>query len=82
MVISKEEYENLKEYYDFQRKKQYNREQLMYVCGHIMNIEQDEADNNQFFDEMWSQFEEKDYQDPPTQWIPRELKWRIEGEGQ
>ena len=82
MVISKEEYKNLKEYYDFQRKKQYNREQLMYVCGHIMNIEQDEADNNQFFDEMWSQFEEKDYQDPPTQWIPRELKWRKEGEGQ
>jgi len=80
MVISKEEYNRLKEYYDFQRKKQYNREQLMYVCGHIMNIEQDEADNNHFFDEMWLKFEEKDYQDPPAQWIPREKKWRIEGE--
>ena len=53
MVISKQEYERLKEYYDFQRKKQYNREQLMYVCGHIMGIDQDDASDNDFFDEMW-----------------------------
>ena len=59
MVISKQEYERLKEYYDFQRKKQYNREQLMYVCGHIMGIDQDDAGDNDFFDEMWSKFEEK-----------------------
>ena len=80
MVISKEDYERLKEYYDFQRKKQYNREQLMYVCGHIMGIDQDDAGNNDFFDEMWSKFEEKDYKDPPSVWIPRDKKWRIEGE--
>ena len=28
VMISLEEYEKLKEYYDFQRKKEYNREQL------------------------------------------------------
>jgi len=28
MAIDPKEYENLKEYYDFQRKKEYNREQL------------------------------------------------------
>ena len=50
MVISKKDYERLKEYYDFQRKKQYNREQLMYVCGHIMGIDQDDASDNDFFD--------------------------------
>jgi hypothetical protein len=69
MVISKQEYKRLKEYYDFQRKKQYNREQLMYEAG-----------DNDFFDEMWSKFEEKDYKDPPSVWIPRDKKWRIEGE--
>ena len=35
MMILKEEYEKLKPYYDFQRKKEYNREQLMFACSHV-----------------------------------------------
>ena len=27
------------------------------------------------------ELEEKDYQDPPSHWIPKDKKWRIEGEG-
>ncbi len=75
MMISKEEYSNLKPYYDFQRKREYNKEQLQYACSHVTGV-----DNDKFFDQMWIQFEEKDYQDPPVSWIPKNKKWRIEGE--
>ena len=46
-MIEKEDYERLKEYYDFQRKKQYNKEQIMYVCGHVAGEE-----TNKIFDLM------------------------------
>ena len=75
-MISKNEYNKLKAYYDIQRKKEYNREQLKYACSHVAGVDEDS-----FFNTMWAQFEEKDYQDPPSHWIPKDKKWRIEGEG-
>ena len=74
MTIPIDEYNNLKENYDIQRKKEYNKEQLMYVCGHVAGEEP-----NKLFDLMWSEFEEKDYQEPPKHWIPKDPKWRIRG---
>ena len=56
MSVSPEEYENLKAYYDFQRKKEYNKEQLMLACSHVAG-----EDTGSFFDLRWSQFDEKDY---------------------
>ena len=29
---------------------------------------------------MWVQFEEKDYQEAPKDWVPKNPQWRIEGE--
>ena len=75
MSISKEEYNRLKPYWDFQRKKEYNKDQLMYVCKHIAGI-----DENTFFDEMWIRLEEENYIEPPEHWIPKDEKFRIEGE--
>ena len=46
----------------------------MYVCGHVAGEEP-----NKLFDLMWSEFEEKDYQEPPKHWIPKDPKWRIRG---
>ncbi len=76
MSVSPEEYENLKAYYDFQRKKEYNKEQLMLACSHVAG-----EDTNSFFDLMWVQFEEKDYQEVPKDWVPKNPQWQIEGEG-
>tara|TARA_X000000368_G_scaffold362512_1_gene307227 strand:+ start:274 stop:507 length:234 start_codon:yes stop_codon:yes gene_type:complete len=76
MMILKEEYEKLKPYYDFQRKKEYNREQLMFACSHVAG-----EDTSSFFELMWSQFDEKDYQEPPSHWVPKNPQWQIEGEG-
>ena len=75
MTISKDEYTRLQPYWDFQRKKEYNKEQLMYVCEHITGVEK-----NSFFDEMWIRLDEKDYLEPSKYWIPKNKNFRIEGE--
>jgi|TARA_B100000424_G_scaffold71658_1_gene53176 hypothetical protein len=76
-MISLEEYKNLKEYYDFQRKKEYNREQLEDA---IEEVAKRTGLTVLSFDEMWSRLEEKDYQEAPNNWVPRDPKWRIQGE--
>tara|TARA_B100000941_G_scaffold66228_1_gene44130 strand:+ start:324 stop:554 length:231 start_codon:yes stop_codon:yes gene_type:complete len=76
-MISLDEYENLKEYYDFQRKKEYNREQLQDAMKHI---EEKLGIMALSFDEIWSRLDEKDYQETPNNWVPRDPKWRIQGE--
>jgi hypothetical protein len=76
-MISLEEYKNLKEYYDFQRKKEYNREQLEDA---IEEVAKRTGLTVLSFDEMWSRLEEKDYQEAPNHWVPRDPKWRIQGE--
>ena len=75
MAIDPIEYENLKAYYDFQRKKEYNRELL------IVAIEEMEAriGLSMSFDEIWSRVEEKDYQEAPNNWVPKDDTWRING---
>ena len=74
-MIDLKEYEELKEYYDFQRKKEYNRELLR---GAIEEIETRTGLSLQSsFDEIWSRLDEKDYQEAPNNWVPRDPKWRI-----
>lgn len=76
-MISLDEYEKLKEYYDFQRKKEFNREQLQDAMTHI---EEKIGIMALSFDEIWSRLDEKDYQETPNNWVPRDPKWRIQGE--
>ena len=76
-MISLDEYEKLKEYYDFQRKKEFNREQLQDAMTHI---EEKIGIMALSFDEIRSRLDEKDYQETPNNWVPRDPKWRIQGE--
>ena len=75
MAIDPVEYENLKEYYDFQRKKEYNREQLQTAITEM----EGRIGLSMSFDEIWRRIEEKDYQGPPNNWVPKDDKWRING---
>ncbi|MBC8430090.1 MAG: hypothetical protein H8D92_01700 [Pelagibacteraceae bacterium] len=75
MTIPREKYNELKPFYDFQRKKEYNKEQLKFVCDHVAGVDQ-----NWFFDEMWIRLDEKNYLEPSKYWIPKNEKFRIEGE--
>tara|TARA_Y100000992_G_scaffold29878_1_gene16670 strand:- start:140 stop:370 length:231 start_codon:yes stop_codon:yes gene_type:complete len=74
-VIDPEEYDRLKEYYDFQRKKEYNREQLQTAIDEM----EGRIGLTMSFDEIWSRIEEKDLQEAPNNWVPKDPKWRIHG---
>ena len=72
-MIPLKEYERLKEYYDFQRKKEYNREQLRDAIEEV----EKRIGFSISFDEIWSRMEEKDYQEAPKNWVPKDPAWRI-----
>ena len=74
-MIDPEEYDRLKEYYDFQRKKEYNREQLQTAIDEM----EGRIGLTMSFDEIWSRIEEKDLQEAPNNWVPKDPKWRIHG---
>ena len=75
MAIDPIEYENLKEYNDFQRKKEHNRELLKNAIEEI----EGRIGISMSFNEIWSRVEEKDYQEAPNNWVPKDDEWRING---
>ena len=74
MAVSKEEYKKLKEYFDFQRKVEYNKEKLRKAVA-VMLEEPDVL-----FDDIWSRMKEEEMQEVPKDWVPKDDKLKIEGE--
>ena len=73
-MISKEDYERLKPYYDFQRKKEYNKEKLKKAIDMIFE------NPDVLFEEIWGKMQEQDMVEAPNDWIPKDDSLKIEGE--
>ena len=82
--ITKEEYKDLKEYYDYQRKIQYNRERCEKLAeefeGRIVMPEVGMLNETEIFDIMWNRVKPSDYDDPPKDWVPNYDNLRFEWE--
>ena len=82
--LTKIEYTDLKEYYDYQRKIQYNRERVEKIAetydGRIAMPEYGMLTEKEIFDIMWNKVKPSDYDDPPKDWIPSDDKLRFEWE--
>lgn len=82
--ITKEEYKDLKEYYDYQRKIQYNRERCEKLAeefeGRIVMPEVGMLNEKEIFDIMWNRVKPSDYDDPPKDWVPNYDNLRFEWE--
>ena len=88
-MISKEEYYNLKEYYDHQRLREYNREkiydQVQEFLDRVEKMTEQEGEPNplehsldQMVEKIWEKTEEKDWDFPlPVGWKPRDKKWLL-----
>jgi len=88
-MISKEEYNNLKEYYDHQRLREYNREkvynEIKEFLDRVDKMTKEEGDENPLefsldimFEKAWVEMEEKNWDFPiPVGWKPRDEKWRL-----
>ena len=74
MPISKEKYLELKPMYDFQRKKQYNKEKLQKAIEIV--FENPEV----LIEEIWSKMQEQDMVEGPKDWVPKDDSLKIEGE--
>jgi hypothetical protein len=82
--ITKKEYTELKEYYDYQRKIQYNRERCEKMAeefeGRIAMPEVGMLSENEIFNIMWNKVKPSDYDDPPKDWVPNYDNLRFEWE--
>ena len=74
MPKSKEKYLELKPMYDFQRKKQYNKEKLQKAIEIV--FENPEV----LIEEIWSKMQEQDMVEVPKDWVPKDDSLKIEGE--
>ena len=80
-MISLNQYQDLKEYWDFQRKIEYNREKCQLACESVIVVQDDlPMDSSDFFEMIWSKMDQEDYEDPPKNWVPKNPDYRIEGE--
>ena len=74
MAVTKEEYKKLKEYFDFQRKVEYNKEKLRKAVEVML----DEPEI--LFNDIWGKMKEEEMVDVPKGWVPQNDKLKIEGE--
>ena len=82
MMISKEQYKELKPYYDYQRLKEYNKEKLKEKLFHLVkqfgDDDEDEFNIDAIFEQMWATMKDEDYDRPiPWSWVPKDPKWKL-----
>jgi len=84
-MITKEQYKDLKEYWDYQRKIAYNKEMVFMMAnnfeGRVYNdfgmVNIDDMKNL-----LWTRVRPEDYEEPRKGWVPEDPKLRFEWEGQ
>ena len=83
-MITKAEYKDLKEYWDYQRKIAYNKEMVFMMADNfegrvyndfgMVNLQ----DMKQL---LWHRVKPEDYEEPRKGWVPEDPKLRFEWEG-
>ena len=83
MAISKEDYFNLKEYWDYQRLLQYNRELLKQRLAKMQGsvfTQLGPMNTSELYDNIWVDIRDEDLEPIPTGWVSEDEKYRFEGE--
>jgi len=83
LMITKEQYKDLKEYWDYQRVLEYNKEALKHrlakVKGRVFDIH-GPVESENLFEEIWVNITDKDLEIPFKGWVPQNEKFRFEWE--
>jgi len=83
MPITEAQYKDMKEYWDYQRVLEFNREKLKYFLfkaeGRIFN-HFGPVSVQEMYEQMWPQVEDTDLEKPDKGWIPQDKEWRFEWE--
>ena len=84
MPITKESYNNLKEYWDYQRLIEFNKEALKMKLDNLQGkvlTPMGELNTGEMFDDIWAKVDSKEFEEPFKGWIPQDEKYRFEWEG-
>ena len=83
-MITKKSYEDLKEYWDYQRKIAYNKEMVFMMAdsfdGRVYN-DFGMVSLDDMKDLLWTRVRPEDYEEPRKGWVPEDPKLRFEWEG-
>ena len=84
-MITKEDYKDLKEYYDYQRKIAYNKEIVLSMAdkfeGRVYN-DFGMVNIKDMKELLWTRGKPEDYEEPRKGWVPQDENLRFEWEGQ
>ena len=83
MSITKEQYEDLKEYWDYQRKVQYNRETIHRMAESFENKIVNEFGMMSLKDiqeTLWNRIKSSEYEEPHKGWVPSDPSLRFDWE--
>ena len=84
MPITKKSYEELKEYWDYQRKVQYNKEVVHKMADHFQGRVYNDfgmVNLDDMKELLWTKVKSTDYEEPKKGWVPEDPKLRFEWEG-
>lgn len=80
MSITESDYKMYKEYWDYQRKVEYNKEKVYHMAEKFdgrMVTEFGTVPLNELQSMMWSKINPRDYDDPPKGYIPENPNYRL-----
>ena len=83
MAISKQSYTDLKEYWDYQRLLEYNRELLQQRLSKVnetVYVQFGHINTDTMFDKIWMDIRHEDLETPIVGWVPQNEKYRFEWE--
>src|SRR5210317_715587 len=79
-MIQPQEYKDLKEYWDYQRKVEYNREQVFKMADSFENRvyhEYGPVNSDEMKQMLWSRVPTSEYETPPAGWVPENEDYRL-----
>jgi len=85
MSIQPKEYNDLKEYWDYQRKIQYNKEQIFAMANRFEGRTYSDLGPvhiDQVKTMLWDKIQPEEYEEPPEDWVPQDPKFRLWNEEQ
>lgn len=83
MPITKEQYKDMPEYWDYQRKCEYNRETIYEMSDRFEGRIYDDlgpVSLDQIKERLWARIDPSEYEEPPKTWIPKDVKYRFDWE--
>lgn len=80
MAIAEKKYKELKPYWDFQRKLEYNRELLKKQVVNVQtkyNFHHPEMSPDDMFTLLWDKITQNDLETPPKTWVPENDEFKL-----